>query len=80
MLQGDVSIAYEGDDFEQALGLVPLGYAMVVVAINQFQESVNSETEAIIDGFATLSFIGDNSHLEIGNATPPAVHYMRPGA
>ena len=40
----------------------------MVVAIEQFQETANKDTEAIIDGFATLSFMDSRSRLTIDPA------------
>ena len=68
MINGESQIDYTGDEFEQAMGLLPLGYALAVAASNQFQESANRDTEATIDGFANLSFMDSKSRLIIGPA------------
>ena len=68
VLQGAQLLRYDGDEFEQALRLVPLGYAMVVVAMDQFQESVNNDTTIAIDSLATLRFTDDDARLVIGPA------------
>ena len=76
LMSGEHAIEYAGDEFEQALGLVPLEYALVVVAIDQFQETANKDTEAIIDGFATLRFMDSKSRLTIGPAYERISNFM----